>query len=121
MDTSKQRIKIAVQKTGRLTEHSLHLLERLLQAKRPPSSSRPTPRAGLGGPQARQGPPLRSRPRRPPRGPRARRPGAAPRGKGGGANFFDHISFCLAYLNIHTKFCDSPVGLLSTVHLCSKC
>ena len=28
MDTSKQRIKIAVQKTGRLTEHSLHLLER---------------------------------------------------------------------------------------------
>ena len=28
MDKSKQRIKIAVQKTGRLTEHSLHLLER---------------------------------------------------------------------------------------------
>ncbi|MDH3758323.1 MAG: ATP phosphoribosyltransferase, partial [Gammaproteobacteria bacterium] len=28
MDTSKQRIKIAVQKTGRLTDHSLHLLER---------------------------------------------------------------------------------------------
>ena len=28
MDTSEQRIKIAVQKTGRLTDHSLHLLER---------------------------------------------------------------------------------------------
>ena len=28
MDSSDQRIKIAVQKTGRLTEHSLHLLER---------------------------------------------------------------------------------------------
>lgn len=28
MDTSQQRIKIAVQKTGRLTDHSLHLLER---------------------------------------------------------------------------------------------
>jgi len=28
MDSSEQRIKIAVQKTGRLTEHSLHLLER---------------------------------------------------------------------------------------------
>ncbi len=28
MDTSEQRIKIAVQKTGRLTEHSQHLLER---------------------------------------------------------------------------------------------
>ncbi len=28
MDTSGQRIKIAVQKTGRLTDHSLHLLER---------------------------------------------------------------------------------------------
>jgi ATP phosphoribosyltransferase len=28
METSEQRIKIAVQKTGRLTEHSLHLLER---------------------------------------------------------------------------------------------
>ena len=28
MDSSKQRIKIAVQKTGRLTEHSLDLLER---------------------------------------------------------------------------------------------
>ena len=28
MDTPEQRIKIAVQKTGRLTEHSLHLLER---------------------------------------------------------------------------------------------
>ncbi len=28
MDTSEQRIKVAVQKTGRLTEHSLHLLER---------------------------------------------------------------------------------------------
>jgi len=28
MDTQEQRIKIAVQKTGRLTEHSLHLLER---------------------------------------------------------------------------------------------
>jgi hypothetical protein len=28
MDKTKQRIKIAVQKTGRLTEHSLHLLER---------------------------------------------------------------------------------------------
>ena len=28
MDTSEQRIKIAVQKTGRLTDHSMHLLER---------------------------------------------------------------------------------------------
>lgn len=28
METSEQRIKIAVQKTGRLTDHSLHLLER---------------------------------------------------------------------------------------------
>jgi ATP phosphoribosyltransferase len=28
MDTAEQRIKIAVQKTGRLTDHSLHLLER---------------------------------------------------------------------------------------------
>ena len=28
MDTQEQRIKIAVQKTGRLTDHSLHLLER---------------------------------------------------------------------------------------------
>ena len=28
MDSPEQRIKIAVQKTGRLTEHSLHLLER---------------------------------------------------------------------------------------------
>ena len=28
MDTSEQRIKIAVQKTGRLTDHSLDLLER---------------------------------------------------------------------------------------------
>ena len=28
MDTNEQRIKIAVQKTGRLTDHSLHLLER---------------------------------------------------------------------------------------------
>ena len=28
MDTSEQRIKIAVQKSGRLTDHSLHLLER---------------------------------------------------------------------------------------------
>ncbi|MGI9201310.1 MAG: ATP phosphoribosyltransferase, partial [Woeseiaceae bacterium] len=28
MDTSEQRIKIAVQKTGRLTEHSQDLLER---------------------------------------------------------------------------------------------
>ena len=28
MDTNEQRIKIAVQKTGRLTEHSLDLLER---------------------------------------------------------------------------------------------
>jgi ATP phosphoribosyltransferase len=28
MDSSEQRIKIAVQKTGRLTDHSLHLLER---------------------------------------------------------------------------------------------
>jgi ATP phosphoribosyltransferase len=28
MDTNEQRVKIAVQKTGRLTDHSLHLLER---------------------------------------------------------------------------------------------
>jgi ATP phosphoribosyltransferase len=28
MDSSEQRIKIAVQKTGRLTDHSLDLLER---------------------------------------------------------------------------------------------
>ena len=28
MESSEQRIKIAVQKTGRLTDHSLHLLER---------------------------------------------------------------------------------------------
>ena len=28
MDTPEQRIKIAVQKNGRLTDHSLHLLER---------------------------------------------------------------------------------------------
>ena len=28
MDTSEQRIRIAVQKTGRLTDHSLDLLER---------------------------------------------------------------------------------------------